>query len=1839
MAEFKLDRFKYNWRGNWSAGTVYNRDDVVRVSGRSYVCLVGHTADAVFRTDLDYVLPDSDPPVPQPKWVSMTESNTFLGPWTSTTNYDLGDIVFKDGTLWVCSVNHIATSFHDDFANWTAYAEHIKFVNNWSQGQSYGPGAIVAYNGINYKCTIPHEAQSTLELDIEKWAVFHDGIQWRNNWLPTTEYRKNDLVKYGPTVFRCTETHLSGGLALDNNKFEVEFPGFSFDGEWDAGTYYQIGDSVSYGGFEYYAVANNQGVEPDDSNSWVQLTFSYNFTGPYSVDANYKPGDVTQRGGNLYVNLSEVKAGDGSSNDLLDPTVWELLKPGAKWNNVWQGTGIQYYIGDLVYFKGSAYKCVEAHLSANNNFPGDNGSGYNYWELYAEAIEQAGLQNKGDLLTYGLNRAEVGDGSTKGPTNLPIGNFEEFLSINSDQELYYRNFSFDSDVVYVALHGKDAEGYGLSTEKPFRTVQYASEYVYWNYDPLTPVKIKISTGRYDEVLPITVPAGTTVMGDELRSTTVAAAPADPAYETDWDFTLDALTRLKEILPDVCQNVIVEKTEGNNEEQIVTDNPDSGALADAGGYDVPIDDVALFVGFRVSNGDTDATISGDYLPSTDADRINARATIISNLNFLTEEMVAWRLFSDITFDRDRFRRDCKQWIRSVAEDILYTGNFRTIRSGEVYVNRVLGSQLEANMFYMRDTTTLRAMTVDGLNGRLNPPGVFELFQRPTGGAYVSLDPGAGPDDQRVWINTISPYIQGVTTLGTNAIGKKVDGALHNGGNKSMTSNDFTQVISDGIGAWILNGGRAELVSVFTYYAQIGYLAEDGGIVRATNGNNSYGRFGSVAIGIDPDETPASAEVFNRNNEAIVSAVYAGEFQDEIFAFEYAHAGEEYVGAHGESGAQAEIIGAGGGAEVTFDDTRDGGIFQSRLLNEGSGAAGGSGYVVTGNNAQAGDTTSITLATADEGTAISYTDKRILITSGDGTGQYAIISSYDPISKIATVIKESNGEAGWDHIQPGTPIQPALSNNTVYRIEPRIVVSDPGFTVEVSDLPSARNWRDLTHGQTTELFEGIVGGFGTGEVDESLDLAAATFDILRSGSEYTATIVEGGAGYAIGDQITIPGTSLGGATPANDCTIIVTANSDDSTNAVTGVTTTGTGLSGIFTAVALPNFIAYSTDGLNWTETFITQTANWSKIVNGNDKFVMISDDTDYVATSLNGIDWTIGNFPITESFTDIVFGDGKFVVIAENTNTVLISEDGENWTQQTIPDDTLGDSTASQWVKITYGAGRFVAIAGNDRGVAYSDDAETWTRVDNGLPASQAEVPWISLTYGRNTFFAVAQDGQTSYSIDRGLTWSVGNDMPKEDGSTTMVWVDVKYLNGIWWGVCNTGGQIIGADPTPPLGQTRYCATSTDAFNWTDRFFIASRNYTAIGYATINNEPAYVALGDLETINAVAVVKTGARAKFRAVVTGSQISEMKIWDPGSGYIKDGINDPELTIFDNTFVSEVLYDLRIGNGVLSQPSFINRGLGYRTSSTTVNITGVGFADIIPESNFVTLRGVSVLPGPGEQLRFATIPNLETDDETDLKIYTVSTITDLGDDGLNADTRLVRFRITPSLNIEDSLETGTSVEIRERYSQCRITGHDFLDIGTGNFEETNYPDIYASGNFFTYAPENEVFEDGGGRVFYTSTDQDGNFRAGELFSVEQATGIVTISAEFFDLDGLSELALGGVRLGGSGTVIREFSTDVTFTEDSNNVIPTQRAIITFFSNRLSQGGSEIATNNLQAGQVLIGTEENRIDVTQGELLFPKMMLFDGKDELGAPTTIQGSMLAQTYFSRSAFDDDSMQ
>jgi hypothetical protein len=133
--------------------------------------------------------------------------------------------------------------------------------------------------------------------------------------------------------------------------------------------------------------------------------------------------------------------------------------------------------------------------------------------------------------------------------------------------------------------------------------------------------------------------------------------------------------------------------------------------------------------------------------------------------------------------------------------------------------------------------------------------------------------------------------------------------------------------------------------------------------------------------------------------------------------------------------------------------------------------------------------------------------------------------------------------------------------------------------------------------------------------------------------------------------------------------------------------------------------------------------------------------------------------------------------------------------------------------------------------------------------------------------------------------------------------------------------------------------------------------------------------------------------------------------------------------------------------------------------------------------------------------------------------------------------------------------SIKIRYLYSQARLTGHDFLQIGTGGTSTTNWPGVPITPPI----PSNEIVEGYPGRVFYVSTDQDGNFRVGKYFRVNQATGSATLNASAFDLSGLTSLRLGsiGAQLGAQ---INEFSTDATLSQNSNLKVPTQAAVKTY-------------------------------------------------------------------------------
>jgi hypothetical protein len=334
------------------------------------------------------------------------------------------------------------------------------------------------------------------------------------------------------------------------------------------------------------------------------------------------------------------------------------------------------------------------------------------------------------------------------------------------------------------------------------------------------------------------------------------------------------------------------------------------------------------------------------------------------------------------------------------------------------------------------------------------------------------------------------------------------------------------------------------------------------------------------------------------------------------------------------------------------------------------------------------------------------------------------------------------------------------------------------------------------------------------------------------------------------------------------------------------------------------------------------------------------------------------------------------------------------------------------------------------------------------------------------------------------------------------------------------------------------------------------------------------------------------AKARAVVEDEQIVRILIWDPGANYV----TPPTMTIVDPNNTIEAPFQVRIGDGVLTQPTWTNRGNEYRTAEAVV--VGDGFADLYQPGTLLQVENLSAEPLAGSNIEIAGI-------NQNFKLVAVRSFAGTG-------PFTAQLQISPEIGIDEAPEHGDGLELRIRYSQVRLTGHDFLDIGTGNFEDTNYPNT----PFLDPDSTNETIEAGGGRVFFTSTDQDGNFRVGDLFSVEQATGIATLNADAFNISGLQELSLGELGLGTGGATITEFSTDGTFTADSDSIVPTQKAIKTYITSQIGGGAATLNVNSITAGIIQISS--NTITTTTGGSIDINAVLNLNRGVSGTPIAI---------------------
>ena len=642
------------------------------------------------------------------------------------------------------------------------------------------------------------------------------------------------------------------------------------------------------------------------------------------------------------------------------------------------------------------------------------------------------------------------------------------------------------------------------------------------------------------------------------------------------------------------------------------------------------------------------------------------------------------------------------------------------------------------------------------------------------------------------------------------------------------------------------------------------------------------------------------------------------------------------------------------------------------------------------------------------------------------------------------------------------------------------------------------------------------------------------------------------------------------------------------------------------------VTFTSPSFTQTNTAVVQSAgagnSWKSIAYGKNFFIAIPNTGTSAAFSLTGTAWGSLTLPNSASWTSIAYGNGYWVVIATGTTQVIYSNNnGATWKSSTMPSSTT-------WNSVTYGNGIFVAVS-NTTAVAYSTDfGKTWTGTTQTVSASP-----VTVVYGGGKFLSYVGSGNTNTSPD-GATWTAATTI--DTNTTNLTYGNGRFVavtnsntttqysfDGVTWitGNNNISASLVvyGQGIFVAIGNSGTAYISDSGQTWKS-ITISTATYAcvAFGYDTTTVGVFTTLIGQ----NGGNYINAGVTARGRATITSGTMTGITLWENGSNYA----STPTVTVVDPNVTINAAITPRIGNGALGNPTFINRGAGFATTSTKVIVTGNGYADQYQTGYDIIMNNLTGLPTAGCDL-------VITGDSTIYKVTGAYAV-------YNTVAPYIQAVVSVNPNITTLLSQPNNavVSIRTKYSQVRLTNHDFLNIGYGNFITSNYPGIPTAG--YSAVANNQAVEANFGRVFYTASDQDGNFKVGNLFGVQQATGIVTLSTSQFGLSGLSTLSLGGISVGGSSVSITQFSTDPTFIANSDGIIPTQRAVKTYLTSRLTAGSSNTVTTNFSAGTVVLGSPNLIGTTVPGTRNNVNVKV----NITGSVAGVDGNFTAMQYFSR---------
>jgi len=716
--------------------------------------------------------------------------------------------------------------------------------------------------------------------------------------------------------------------------------------------------------------------------------------------------------------------------------------------------------------------------------------------------------------------------------------------------------------------------------------------------------------------------------------------------------------------------------------------------------------------------------------------------------------------------------------------------------------------------------------------------------------------------------------------------------------------------------------------------------------------------------------------------------------------------------------------------------------------------------------------------------------------------------------------------------------------------------------------------------------------------------ATFTVVKTGSgtSYngvtTITVVSGGTGYTVGDTITISGAVLGGVVTTNDLTFTL-ATSVNSTSywtvsaSQTQTSTTITGTSNQFTVgtstgavVNQPIKFGISTqasisDGptayitVGTTDGMVLNMPLVFTVTSGSAFGGLVSGTTYYVKSIISGTQITLSGTSGGTTLS-VTSGSGSMTVVTGGTIPGGVTA-GTTYYISAIPSSTTVSISLYQRIDLT----------------------TTATTVTSAtLPG--CTIVGTTLTVGSGVTGTITAGMVLSGGTVVAGTYIISNISGLGDGSTWLI--STSQTVSTPTSVTATGYNVnIGSTTVVQRGQPiAFTGTTFGNLVSGTEYYIAAipTSSTVVLSSTAAMTAVFVVTA------ATGTVSTSTKFKQYAVSTTSgSISTVISGGITANVTSGGTAGIFTTPYAHGFIAgdviKVSSSGTLATGIVSNAHYFVIATNLTSTTFSVSLSPGGSAVLTsgtPTGTLVVGKVVGrtgdkfvavVALGPYDRARaVGSVFNFKGVDYI-ITRYDPETVTNTAfgrvyvqrinlTTGVQSDTGFADSVVSyvASVTLKASVRRGSSNAngtLTIRIALTRVTGHDLLDIGTGSYADTNYPNEIYGPAVNARNPAGETVERSVGRVFYVTTDQYGNFRVGPYFSVDQGTGKVSFSAAIAlsNLDGL------GFK---RGVPISEFSTDSSFANNATDTVPTQNATRIYLERRLGLTHTGAAVDNGQ-------------------------------------------------------------